>query len=123
MGGSRIPRGTMLLVNAWDIQNNPRIWKDPEEFIPERFERVGDGMNIEVEDFTFLPFGWGRRGCPGEKLAMAMVGLALGTLIQCFEWDKVGEIDMREGGGVITPRAQPLRARCSPRPFLVNLVS
>ncbi|KAK6134874.1 hypothetical protein DH2020_031358 [Rehmannia glutinosa] len=119
VGGFRVPHGTMLLVNAWDIQNNPQYWNDPEKFKPERFEGLEGGKN----EFNFFPFGRGRRGCPGENLAMHMVGLALGSLIQCFEWEKVGEIDMREGKGIITPRVQPLRAKCIPRPFVVNLLS
>lgn len=86
VGGFRVPRGTILLVNAWDIQNNPQTWKDPEKFMPERFEGLEGGKN----GLKFVPFGWGRRACPGEKLAMHMVGLALGSLIQCFEWEKNG---------------------------------
>ncbi|KAL3645410.1 hypothetical protein CASFOL_010590 [Castilleja foliolosa] len=119
IGGFRVPRGTILLVNAWDIQNDPRNWDDPEKFVPERFEDFEGGKN----EFKYFPFGRGRRACPGEKLAMHMVGLALGCLIQCFEWEKVGEIDMKEGKGIVTPRAQPLRAKCVPRSFVVNLVS
>ncbi|KAI3457260.1 hypothetical protein Pfo_013923 [Paulownia fortunei] len=92
---------------------------DPEKFMPERFEGLEGGKN----DFKFVPFGRGRRACPGENLAMHMVGLALGSLIQCFEWEKVGEIDMREGKGVITPRVQPLRAKCIQRPFVANLLT
>ncbi|KAK6157250.1 hypothetical protein DH2020_011498 [Rehmannia glutinosa] len=117
VGGFRVPHGTMLLVNAWDIQNNPQYWNDPEKFKPERFEVLEGGKN----EFKFFPFGRGRRGCPGENLAMHMVGLALGSLIQCFEWEKVGEIDMREGKGIITPRVQPLRAKCIPRPFVIYI--
>ncbi|XP_011100321.1 cytochrome P450 81D1-like [Sesamum indicum] len=119
VGGFHVPRGTILLVNAWDIQNDPRTWDDPEKFVPERFEGLEEGKN----DFKYLPFGWGRRGCPGENMAKQMVGLALGSLIQCFEWESIGEIDMSEGKGVITPKVQPLRARCIPRPFVVDLLS
>ncbi|KAL7086813.1 hypothetical protein ACP275_13G024700 [Erythranthe tilingii] len=118
VGGFCVPRGTMLLVNAWDIHNNPETWENPNEFLPERFEGVGKNKY----GFDFLPFGWGRRGCPGEKLAVVMIGAVLGCLIQCFEWERVGggEIDMREGKGVITTRVQPLRAKCCPRSFLVD---
>ncbi|PIN04635.1 Cytochrome P450 CYP2 subfamily [Handroanthus impetiginosus] len=119
VGGFSVPPGTMLLVNVWDFQNNPQTWKDPEKFMPDRFT----GKNSYKDyNFKFVPFGRGRRACPGENLAMNMVGLALGTLIQCFEWEKYGEIDMGEGRGVITPRIQPLRAKCIPRPFLVDLL-
>ncbi|KAG6419539.1 hypothetical protein SASPL_121761 [Salvia splendens] len=119
--GFRVPRGTMLLVNAWEIHNNPETWKDPERFLPKRFEGGKTGFGFEFE-FKFLPFGWGRRACPGQRLAMEMVGVALGCLIQCFEWEKIGEIDMKEGKGVVTSRVQPLRAKLVPRPFLANLL-
>ncbi|XP_057793367.1 cytochrome P450 81Q32-like [Salvia miltiorrhiza] len=120
--GFHVPRGTMLLVNAWEIHNNPETWEDPEKFVPERFEGGKVESRTEFE-FEFLPFGRGRRACPGQRLAIEMVGVALGCLIQCFEWEKIGEIDMKEGKGVITPRVQPLRAKLIPRPFLTNLLA
>lgn len=118
VGGFNVPRGTMLLVNLKAIQNDPNIWIDPERFRPERFEggRVG---------FTWMPFGSGRRSCPGEGLAMRVVVLALGALIQCFDWDRVGKetVDMTEGGGLFAPKVLPLRAKCRARPNLVKLLS
>ncbi|KAA0060937.1 hypothetical protein IC582_006631 [Cucumis melo] len=120
VGGFHVPRGTMLLVNNWAIQNDGDSWPDPAEFRPERFQDVG-----EVEEgLRWLPFGAGRRGCPGEGLAMRMVGLTLGSLIQCFEWRRVGEemVDMSEGGGLTMPRAKPCWAKCRPRPILLRLL-
>ncbi|CBI36292.3 unnamed protein product, partial [Vitis vinifera] len=102
VGGYRIPHGTMLLVNLWAIQNDPR-----------------------KHGFRLMPFGSGRRGCPGEGLALRMVGLVLGSLIQCFDWESVGEgmVDMSEGTGLTLPKAQPLLVRCRPRPAFVDLLS
>ncbi|KAJ4848863.1 hypothetical protein Tsubulata_036347 [Turnera subulata] len=112
VSGYRIPRGTMLLVNMWGIHNDPKIWEEPTKFRPERFE----GFEGTKDGFRYVPFGSGRRGCPGEGLAMRMVGLSLGSLLQCFEWKRVGKemVDMTEGPGLTMPKARPLLAKCSP---------
>jgi len=77
VGGFRIPRGTMLSVNMWAIQNDPKIWPDPTKFRPERFDNREGGR----DEFKLMPFGHGRRSCPGEGLALRVVGLALGSLL------------------------------------------
>nr|GMC66323.1 cytochrome P450 81E8-like [Ipomoea batatas] len=117
--GYDIPRGTMVLVNAWAIHRDPKVWEDPTSFRPERF----DGG--EVESTKVLTFGMGRRSCPGSGLAQRVVGLALGSLIQCFEWQRVGEeeIDLAEGEGVTAPKAEPLVARCKARDFAHKILS
>ncbi|KAM0001083.1 putative cytochrome P450 [Helianthus debilis subsp. tardiflorus] len=122
VGGYHIPRGTMLIVNQWAIHHDPSLWKDPEMFKPERFE----GLEGRTRDgFRFMPFGFGRRSCPGEGLAMHIVGLTLGLLIQCFDWERLSEelIDMTEGPGLTMPKAQPLIiAKGRPRPVTCNLL-
>ncbi|KAL6215432.1 hypothetical protein ACLB2K_014862 [Fragaria x ananassa] len=121
VGGFHVPRGTMLLVNAWAIQNDPELWANPEQFKPERFQNVQG----ERDGFKWLPFGTGRRGCPGEGLATRIVGLTLVSLIQCFEWERSGEemVDMTEGAGLAMPKAHPLLAKCRPRPTMLALLS
>ncbi|KAH9613933.1 hypothetical protein KSS87_014679 [Heliosperma pusillum] len=107
VGGYHIPKGTMLNVNVWAIQNDPKIWDEPTKFKPERFEGVkGDRIG-----YQFMPFGSGRRACPGENLAMRVVGLTLGTIIQCFQLESVGEIDMEEKVLLNMWKAKPLEVK------------
>ncbi|KAK4712134.1 hypothetical protein R3W88_006647 [Solanum pinnatisectum] len=114
-----VSRGTMLLVNAWAIHRDPLLWEDPDSFKPERFE------DVEVESWKLLPFGMGRRACPGSGLAQRVVGLALGTLVQCFEWKRVSDekVDLTEGKGLTTPKAEPLMVRCKAREIVHKLRS
>ncbi|KAK6151237.1 hypothetical protein DH2020_016169 [Rehmannia glutinosa] len=114
LSGYDIPRGTILIVNAWAIHRDPKIWDDPTSFNPERFEAG------EVGPPKLIPFGMGRRLCPGMGLAYRVVGLALGSLIQCFEWQRVGEglVDLTEGKGVTLPKVVPIEAMCKARNVL-----
>ncbi|PIA56659.1 hypothetical protein AQUCO_00700786v1 [Aquilegia coerulea] len=123
VGRYNIPRGTILFTNVGAIHRDPKVWVEPTKFMPERFE----GVQSEREmGFKFMPFGVGRRGCPGAGLALRVVTLALGTLIQCFEWEKVGQeqVEMEEANtGVIMPKANPLVAMCKPHPSMVDVLS
>ncbi|KAI3684651.1 hypothetical protein L6452_33876 [Arctium lappa] len=121
VGGYNIPRGTMLLVNQWAIHHDPNLWTEPERFNPERFE----GLEGTRDGFKLMPFGSGRRSCPGEGLAVRMVGVTLGLIIQCFDWERMSEamVDMNEGHGLNLPKAEPLVAKCKPRLEMQNLLS
>ncbi|KAI7984569.1 Cytochrome P450 81Q32 [Camellia lanceoleosa] len=118
IGGFNVPRGTLLLVNAWAIHRDPKVWDDPTSFKPERFE------GGEMEGYKLMPFGMGRRACPGAGLAQRVVGLALGSLIQCFEWERVTKeaVDLTEGKGLTMPKAEPLEAMCKARDIIMNNV-
>ncbi|CAN6817728.1 unnamed protein product, partial [Brassica oleracea] len=111
--GYDMPRGTMLLTNVWSMHRDPMLWKELERFKPERFEEQG-------EDKKLMPFGLGRRACPGAALAQRFVCFALGSMIQCFEWRRVDGkcVDMAEGKGASMPKATPLRAMCKARPIV-----
>ena len=120
VGGYNIPRGTMLVVNAWAMHRDPKVWEEPTKFKPERFEE-----NLsDREGFKYIPFGMGRRTCPGAAMAIRTVSLVLGSLIQCFEWEKIGqEVDMSQTFGLALSKTKPLVAVCSPCQSMVELLS
>ncbi|KAL0745120.1 hypothetical protein Bca101_100972 [Brassica carinata] len=117
VGEYDMPRGTTLLVNLWPMHRDPRLWDDPEAFKPDRFEKEGVAHKL-------MTFGLGRRACPGSGLAQRLVSLTLASLIQCFEWDRIGEegVDMTEAGGVTMHKAKPLVAMCRARTFVGKIL-
>ena len=104
-----IPSGTRMLVNAWAIGNDPAVWKEPTKFLPERFT-TGPDVDVYGRHFQLLPFGSGRRMCPGIGLAMSIVELGVSNLSHCFEWSVHGgaAVDMSEKLGLSLPRIAPL---------------
>ncbi|XP_042506701.1 cytochrome P450 81Q32-like [Macadamia integrifolia] len=121
IGGYDVHPGTILLVNAWAVHRDPKIWFESTSFKPERFE----GIEGEKEGYKFIPFGLGRRVCPGSGMGIRVVSLALGALLQCFEWGRVGpeKVDMSEDPGLTMPKAKPLEAMYMPRPSMISLCS
>ncbi|MQM21997.1 hypothetical protein Taro_055045 [Colocasia esculenta] len=85
LGGYDIPAESKILVNAWYLANNPDMWKRPEEFRPERFLEEEAKVEANGNDFRYLPFGVGRRSCPGIILALPILGIIIGRLVQNFE--------------------------------------
>ncbi|KAJ4837077.1 hypothetical protein Tsubulata_048435, partial [Turnera subulata] len=120
VGGYNVPEDTMLFVNAWSIHRDPKLWDDPTKFKPERF-----GEHQKVESSKFLPFGMGRRACPGEGLAKKVMTLTLGALIQCFCWERVNdhEIDFTETAKLAMSKVEPLELMCKAQPNLEILLS
>nr|XP_043606622.1 7-ethoxycoumarin O-deethylase-like [Erigeron canadensis] len=103
LNGYIIPKGTQVLVNAYAIGRDPTIWEDSLEFNPERF--MTSKLDIRGQDFELIPFGAGRRICPGLPLAMRMLHVMLGSLLNNFDWyidtkTKSKELDMTEKFGL-----------------------
>uniref|UniRef100_A0A0D6QTH2 Uncharacterized protein n=1 Tax=Araucaria cunninghamii TaxID=56994 RepID=A0A0D6QTH2_ARACU len=117
IGGFHVPAGTRLMVNAWAIHRDPAVWERPTEFDPERFLKSEREIDVKGQDFELIPFGSGRRMCPGMSLALCMVSYTLGRLLQSFEWSvpAATTIDMREGLGLTMPKAVPLKTLIQPR--------
>ncbi|KAK7336615.1 hypothetical protein VNO77_17161 [Canavalia gladiata] len=121
--GYDIPAKTRLFVNIWAIGRDPNHWENPLEFRPERFMgEEGNGqsqLDIRGQHYHLIPFGSGRRGCPGTSLALQVLHVNLGAIIQCFEWKVDGgntTVDMEEKSGITLPRAHPIV--CVPVPRL-----
>ncbi|XP_031484776.1 cytochrome P450 76T24-like [Nymphaea colorata] len=117
VGGFTIPKHTEVLVNAWAIGRDSAYWENPTAFLPERF--LESDVNFKGKDFHFIPFGSGRRMCPGIPLAVRTVYLALAALIHSFEW-KLPEgmspekLDVEEYFGLTMRKAVPLLAVATP---------
>ncbi|RDX71056.1 Cytochrome P450 83B1, partial [Mucuna pruriens] len=85
IGGYEIPAKTLIYVNGWAIHRDPKAWKDPEEFLPERF--LDSTIDFLGQNFELIPFGAGRKKCPGIHMAFATLDLILANLLNSFDWD------------------------------------
>ncbi|XP_022950467.1 cytochrome P450 CYP736A12-like isoform X2 [Cucurbita moschata] len=106
-----IPKKSRIIVNAWAIGRDPSAWIDPEKFIPDRF--IGCQVDVKGKNFQLIPFGAGRRSCPGMQLGLIMVNLLLAQLVHCFDWElpngmPPSELNMTKKFGLTCPRARDL---------------
>ncbi|KAA8547275.1 hypothetical protein F0562_003861 [Nyssa sinensis] len=115
--GYRILAGTRLIVNAWKIHRDERVWPEPHEFRPERFLTSHKDTDVRGQNFELIPFGSGRRSCPGISLALQMVHLSLASLLHCYMIAKPcdKDVDMSESLGLTNLKATPLEVLLSPR--------
>nr|GEX48933.1 cytochrome P450 98A2-like [Tanacetum cinerariifolium] len=118
VGGYDIPKGSNVHVNVWAVARDPATWKNPLEFRPERF--LEEDVDMKGHDYRLLPFGAGRRVCPGAQLGINLVTSMLGHLLHHFSWAPGNglspeEIDMSENPGLVTYMRTPLEAVPTPR--------
>ncbi|KAF6137217.1 hypothetical protein GIB67_030981 [Kingdonia uniflora] len=114
INGYDIHPKTIVIVNIWAIGRNPDSWKNPEDFFPERF--MDSSIDYKGQDFEFLPFGAGRRGCPGMSLSVVTMEIALANLLYSFNWElptgmKIEDLDMEEDGTFIIQKKSGLLLR------------
>ncbi|CAN6374632.1 unnamed protein product [Urochloa humidicola] len=105
--GYDIPKGTVVFINMWAICRDPMYWDDPKEFRPERFEN--NDLDYKGTNYEFLPFGGGRRICPGMNLGVVNIELALASLLYHFDWKlpdgtDTKDIDLSEAAGLIASK-------------------
>ncbi|PIN10800.1 Cytochrome P450 CYP2 subfamily [Handroanthus impetiginosus] len=118
ISGYDIPKGSNVHVNVWAVARDPDVWKNPLEFRPERF--FEEDVDMKGHDFRLLPFGAGRRVCPGAQLGINLVTSMIGHLLHHFNWAppngvSAEEIDMGENPGMVTYMKTPLEAVPTPR--------
>ncbi|XP_077231389.1 cytochrome P450 84A1-like [Tasmannia lanceolata] len=119
IAGYSVPAGTRVMVNAWAIGRYKDAWEDAEKFKPSRFKKEG-APDFRGNHFEFVPFGSGRRSCPGMQLGLYSLELAVAQFLHCFTWElpdgmKPWELDMSDVFGLTAPRAQRLVAVPTPR--------
>ncbi|RZC85671.1 hypothetical protein C5167_026342 [Papaver somniferum] len=123
IGGYKVSTGTRLSVHSWKLHRDPRVWSNPLEFNPERFLPQPDGGAGEKaskdfwgQDFEYLPFGSGRRMCPGFNFACQIVHMVLARLLHAFVFNTIGlAINMTESPGLTMPKLTPLEVHLHPR--------
>ncbi|TXG61666.1 hypothetical protein EZV62_013029 [Acer yangbiense] len=122
VAGYDIRKGTRVFINSWSIGRDSSFWDKPEEFRPERFlQGKVNIMDVKGQSFELLPFGSGRRMCPGYSLGLKMISSSLANMLHGFHWKlpedhmKVEDISMEEVYGLTTPRKYPLVAVMEPR--------
>ncbi|XP_050241971.1 cytochrome P450 CYP82D47-like [Quercus robur] len=117
LAGYHIPAGTRLLVNASKLQRDPNVWEDPNKFKPEKFLTTHKGVDVRGQNFELIPFGSGRRMCPGISFALQITQLKLATLLHAFEIATPSHepMDMTGKGGLTNQKATPLEVHLTPR--------
>ncbi|KAL7145148.1 hypothetical protein ABFS83_07G060400 [Erythranthe nasuta] len=112
INGYDIEPKTFAFINVWAIGRDPEYWENPDEFLPERF--LNDkSIDFKGQDFGFIPFGSGRRSCPGLSLGVAAVEMALANLLYSFDWElppglKEEDIDTDAAEGFTMRKKNPL---------------
>ncbi|XP_047328532.1 cytochrome P450 CYP82D47-like [Impatiens glandulifera] len=117
VGGYHVAAGTRLFLNVWKLHRDPKIWSEPLEFRPERFMTTHRNIDIRGLNFELIPFGSGRRVCPGINFGMQMGHLVLASLLQSFQLSNPNNelVDMTAVEGLTISKATPLEVIITPK--------
>lgn len=117
LAGYHVPKGTRLITNLWKIQTDPRTWSEPLEFKPERFMTTHKDIDVRGQHFELIPFGSGRRVCPGLSFGLQTVQFTLASFLHAFEISTPsnGPVDMSESSGLTNIKATPLEVLIKPK--------
>ncbi|KAK3015136.1 hypothetical protein RJ639_006286 [Escallonia herrerae] len=117
VGGFHVRKGTRLIMNLGKLQCDPKVWSNPAEFRPERFLTTHKDFDVKGQHFELIPFGAGRRLCPGINFGLQMLHLVLATLLHSFELSTPVDapVDMTESAGLTNHKATPLEVLLAPR--------
>jgi 26-hydroxylase len=113
--GVFVPNKSRIIVNFWAIGRDLNVWSNSaNEFFPERF--IDSSLDVRGHDFQLIPFGSGRRGCPGIQLGLTTVKFVVAQLMHCFDWNLPeqmlpDEVDMSERFGLAVSRKKHMLAR------------
>ncbi|XP_030521471.1 cytochrome P450 CYP82D47-like [Rhodamnia argentea] len=117
INGHYVPKGTRLIFNIWKIHTDSRSWPEPMKFRPERFLNSQKDVDVKGLNFEYLPFGGGRRACPGMSFALQSTHSMLARFLHAFEVSTPNNlpVDMSEGLGITVEKATPLEVMLAPR--------
>ncbi|KAH6804186.1 hypothetical protein C2S51_032433 [Perilla frutescens var. frutescens] len=109
--GYEIAPETLAVVNVWALGRDPACWDEPEKFVPERF--LNSSLDFKGFDFQLIPFGAGRRICPGIGFAAVSLEHTVANLMLRFDWAlpdgaKGEDLDITERPGITIGKKSPL---------------
>lgn len=117
ISGYHVPEGTRLILNVSKMHRDPSVWSEPAEFKPERFLTTHKDVDVWGQHFEYLPFGGGRRSCPGKTFSLQMLHLTLASFLHGFEVSTPSNapVDMIEIPGLTNMKSTPLEILIAPR--------
>ncbi|KAJ4826687.1 hypothetical protein Tsubulata_043048 [Turnera subulata] len=115
VGGYDMPKGMTVVMNVYSVMRDPKVWEDPNEFKPERFlvsDKEQDKQGEAARGLCdFVPFGGGRRQCPGTNLSMSITHASVAAMVQCFDWkvaNSANKANLEPRSGLTLSLAKPL---------------